>query len=181
MPDTLWNTLQSEAENSGQTTAEYVRSVLRSHVSGPDTQHDTQPNTQANTQPDTSLATRVDELEERVARLEAERERPGVDLQPAADETAGDVDAALSGWSHGRTDQEREASRTVARASLQWLRDAGTDVARRDVSLDELADQDPEGRNPDTIWKQVVRSAWSHAADRGYVDKPNSRRYRWVG
>lgn len=92
------------------------------------------------------------------------------------------IEAALRGWSYGRTDEEQEANRTVARSSLEWLRDEGGDEVRQsDVPTQMLADEDPDDRTPDTIWRSVVRGAWQHAAGQGYVDQPDSRAYRWVG
>jgi len=110
-------------------------------------------------------------------------------VEEAADEPepepVDDVDPiaeALKGWSYGRTDEEQAANDTVARKSLEWLRDeGGEEVKQEDVPLGELAEEDPEGRKPDTLWRSVVRGAWQHAAGRGYVEQPHSRAYRWGG
>ncbi|MDS0223803.1 hypothetical protein NDI54_20965 [Haloarcula sp. S1AR25-5A] len=88
---------------------------------------------------------------------------------------------ALAGWSYGRTDDEQAANRTVARASLEWLRDTGEPVRQSDVPLDGLAEDDPEERTPDTLWRSVIRGAWQHAVGQGYVEQPDSRSYKWVG
>lgn len=89
--------------------------------------------------------------------------------------------AALKGWSYGRNEQEREASATIARRALAWLREHGDAARKSDVPLEELAADDPVGRTPDTLWSQVVRDSWQHAKERGYVEKPKYRAYRWVG
>jgi hypothetical protein len=92
------------------------------------------------------------------------------------------IDDALRGWRYGRTDAEREASRQVAERATAWLRETPLDEVRKsDVPVEELADDDPEGRTADTLWTQVVRDAWKHAVDRGDIDQPTSRTYQWVG
>lgn len=92
------------------------------------------------------------------------------------------IEKALSGWSYGRTAEEQEANHSVARKSLEWLRDeGGEEVKQEDVPLGELEEDDPEGRKADTLWRSVVRGAWQHAAGQGYVAQPHSRAYRWVG
>jgi len=108
------------------------------------------------------------------------------DHSPAADEAAADepadvaIDDALRGWQHGRGEEEQEASAAVARRSLSWLRKTPLDEVRKsDVPLDEFADDDPLDRTAETLWSQVVRAAWEHAADRGYVDQPTYRSYAW--
>jgi len=152
---------------------------------------------------------RLDELEDRVDDLE-ERDRFGIAQsglsEPPADESAArqppeetapepvsptqppdeseDVDPigdALEGWSYGRTDEEQDANDSVARASLEWLRDEADGVVRQsDLPLDELAEDDPLGRKPDTLWRSVIRGAWQHATGQGYVGKPDSRGYEWA-
>jgi len=91
------------------------------------------------------------------------------------------IDEALSGWSYGRTDEEQAANDTVARASLEWLREAGDAVKQSDVPLDDMAEVDPEDRTQDTLWRTVIRGAWQHADGQGYVERPNSRAYTWAG
>jgi len=101
-----------------------------------------------------------------------------------ADEHADDADhigEALAGWSYGRTDEEQAANDTVARASLEWLRETGDAVKQGDVPLDDMAEVDPEDRTQDTLWRTVIRGAWQHADGQGYVDRPNSRAYTWAG
>lgn len=94
---------------------------------------------------------------------------------------AGEIAAALERWTHGRSEQERDASQTVAVRATEWLRDRGDAVRKADVPLDDLTDVDPQDRDPDTLWTQVVRDAWQHAAERGYVEQPHARAYRWGG
>jgi hypothetical protein len=92
------------------------------------------------------------------------------------------VTDALAGWRHGRGEEERAASREIAEQATGWLRDSPLDQVRKsDVPLDELADADPLDRDPDTLWTQVVRDAWQHAKEKGIVEQPHSRAYRWVG
>lgn len=91
------------------------------------------------------------------------------------------IEDALAGWSHG-DGEIRQASDHVARASLEWLRDQDAGKVRKsDVPLDELAADDPAGRQENTLWPKVVRSSWKHAVGRGYVEKVDARGYRWVG
>jgi len=122
----------------------------------------------------------------------APAERTGGEVQGSvetslADERAPereDVDhvgEALAGWSYGRTDEEQAANDTVARASLEWLRDTGEPVRQSDVPLADMAEVDPEDRKEDTLWRTVIRGAWQHADGQGYVDRPDSRAYQWVG
>lgn len=101
--------------------------------------------------------------------------------EATAGDTAAAVEDVLADWSHGRGEQEREASREVAREALAWLRDHGGEVRKTDVPLDELGEDDPLGRTTDTLWTQVVRAAFQHATDEGAVEQPTSRTYRWVG
>lgn len=96
-------------------------------------------------------------------------------------EPADPIADALAGWSYGRTEEEQEANRTVARASLEWLRETGESVRQNDVPLEELAEKDPEERTPDTIWRSVIRGAWNHATGQGHVEQPDSRAYKWSG
>jgi hypothetical protein len=107
------------------------------------------------------------------------------ELATAHEATAGDTAAAvedvLANWSHGRGEQEREASAQVAREALTWLHDHGGEVRKADVPLDELGEDDPLGRTTDTLWTQVVRAAFQHATEKGAVEQPTSRTYRWVG
>ena len=91
------------------------------------------------------------------------------------------TDAALAGWSYGRGDEEQAANHTVARASLEWLRETGDAVRQGDVPLDDMAEIDPEDRKEDTLWRTVIRGAWQHADGQGYVDRPDSRTYQWAG
>jgi len=91
------------------------------------------------------------------------------------------IDEALSGWSYGRTDEEQAANDTVARASLEWLRETGDAVRQRDVPLGDMAEIDPEDRKEDTLWRTVIRGAWQHADGQGYVERPDSRAYKWAG
>ncbi len=98
-----------------------------------------------------------------------------------ADTTPSDVASVLDRWSHGRTEAEQEASRQTAVGSLRWLRDHGETARKMDVPLDEWAADDPEGRTTETLWTEVVRSAWNHAVEQGAVEQPHSRGYRWVG
>ena len=100
-----------------------------------------------------------------------------VDTVPAEDP----IGDALAGWSYGRTEEEQAANDTVARASLEWLRETGDAVRQSDVPLEDLAEEDPEERKPDTLWRSVVRGAWQHAVGQGYVEKPDSRAYKWAG
>lgn len=84
-------------------------------------------------------------------------------------------------WSHGRSEVERAASHAVAERSLVWLREHGGEVQRMNAPIEEWAEADPLDRTADTLWNEVVRSAWSHAIEQGVVEKPHSRAYRWVG
>jgi len=111
-------------------------------------------------------------------------ERTPTDASGGGDDHAEDVDhiaEALAGWSYGRTDEEQAANDTVARASLEWLRETGDAVRQRDVPLGDMAEIDPEGRKEDTLWRTVIRGAWQHADGQGYVDRPDSRAYQWTG
>lgn len=102
-----------------------------------------------------------------------------------ADDSAGedndeeDDAAALAGWSHGRTDEEQQASQRVAEQGLTWLREYGEIARKSDVPLAEF--DDPLGRDADTLWTQVIRSSWQHCVEAGLVEMPHSRGYRWVG
>lgn len=95
--------------------------------------------------------------------------------------TANDpIDAALDGWTYGRGEDEQATNRSIARTSLEWLQDNG--VARQsDLPLDDVAEDDPKNREPDTLWRTVIRGAWEHAVDQGYVEHPHSRAYKWTG
>jgi hypothetical protein len=104
-----------------------------------------------------------------------------VESEPSEAGSEADVDDLLEDWAHGRGEQERQASDEVAREALLWLREHGGEVRKADVPLDELGEDDPLGRTTDTLWTQVVRAAFQHAAGRGAVDQPTSRTYRWVG
>jgi hypothetical protein len=106
---------------------------------------------------------------------------PATAHEATAGDTAAAVEDVLADWSHGRGAQEREASAQVAHEALTWLRDHGGEVRKADVPLDELGEDDPLGRTTDTLWTQVVRAAFQHATDRGAVEQPTSRTYRWVG
>ena len=111
-----------------------------------------------------------------------DEDRPGEHVGEMADEIAEDpIDEALAGWSYGRTDEEQAANDTVARASLEWLRETGDAVRQSDVPLEDLAEVDPEDRKQDTLWRTVIRGAWQHADGQGYVDRPDSRAYKWDG
>jgi hypothetical protein len=90
------------------------------------------------------------------------------------------IEAALDGWTYGRNEDERAANRAIARWSLEWLQDNGV-AQQADVPLAEAAEDDPEGRTPDTLWRSVIREAWEHAAKQGYVEQPHSRAYKWAG
>lgn len=105
------------------------------------------------------------------------------DEHASSDDTDGDaIEMALAGWRHGRNDEERAASRQVALEATEWLREAPIEEASRsDVPLDELADADPLDRDPGTLWTEIVREAWQHAADQEAIARPNSRAYKWVG
>ncbi|MFB6068623.1 MAG: hypothetical protein ABEJ90_01690 [Halobacterium sp.] len=87
MPDGLWDALEAEAEEQNRSTAEHIRAILRSHIEA-----DTQSNTQADTQADTQAITdRLDDLEERLAHLEAaniERTREEMDVSVVSDTDA---------------------------------------------------------------------------------------------
>jgi len=105
-----------------------------------------------------------------------------VEEQPKPVDDVDPITEALAGWSYGRSEDERAANQEIARKSLEWLRDEGGDeVKQQDVPLNELADDDPEERAADTLWRSVIRGAWNHAVGQGYVEKPHSRAYRWVG
>lgn len=99
----------------------------------------------------------------------------------AMSDTTDPIEDALTGWSYGQTDDEQGANTSVARASLEWLRETGDTVRQSDVPLDELAEDDPQDRQPDTLWRSVIRDAWQHAVGQGYVEKPDSRGYKWLG
>lgn len=95
---------------------------------------------------------------------------------------AGTIEDALAGWRHGRYEEEREASQEIAEQATEWLRETELPkVSKADVPLEDLAYGDREGRDPNTLWTEVIRDAWRHAADQGYVEQPNSRAYRWTG
>lgn len=91
------------------------------------------------------------------------------------------VEAALDGWSHGRNEAEREASQRIARSATEWLRDRAAPARKNEVPLDEFAADDPVDRTPDTLWTEVIKSAWTHASERGMITKPSLRKYEWVG
>jgi len=92
------------------------------------------------------------------------------------------IEDALAGWSYGRGDAEQETNDSLARSSLEWLRDEAEGTIRRsDVPLDELAEDDPQERDPDTLWRSVIRGAWQHAIGQGYIEKIDSRGYEWSG
>lgn len=93
------------------------------------------------------------------------------------DDERDDIAAALTGWSHGRNNEERQASQQVARAALAWLRDRDAAASRSDVPLQSF--DDPLDRTDDTLWTEVVRDAWTHAVEKGYLTKPHSRAYEW--
>jgi hypothetical protein len=117
---------------------------------------------------------------EREARADQSSPSLSTPSTPAERATENDeIDAALTGWSHGRGEAEREASRTVARTATEWLRDRTDPVRKADVPLAELVDIDPMDRGEETIWTQVVREVWDHAAEEGYVTKPSPRKYEW--
>ena len=99
--------------------------------------------------------------------------------EPAQAGSHADVDELLDDWAHGRSEEERQASDEVAREALVWLREHGGEVRRADVPLDDLHESDPLGRTEDTLWTQVVRAAFQDAAERGVVEQPTSRTYRW--
>lgn len=91
-------------------------------------------------------------------------------------------DGALDGWSYGRGEDEQATNQTLARRSLAWLRDTPTEpVQQGDVPLDEWAEDDPNDREPSSLWRTVIRGAWNHAVEQGYVEKPGKRSYVWVG
>jgi hypothetical protein len=99
-----------------------------------------------------------------------------------ADEQSKDaIETALKGWTYGRSDEEQAANETVAKASLEWLRETGDTVRQGDVPLDDIAEQDPRDRTKDTLWRTVIRGAWQHAAGQGYIERPDSRGYTWAG
>jgi hypothetical protein len=144
---------------------------------------------------------RTADLQEQLDRIEADvsavraavESEPGVasdepaaeaDLTPVKSEptqagSEADVDDLLDDWAHGRSEEERQASDEVARDALVWLREHGGEVRRSDVPLGEFRESDPLGRTEDTLWTQVVRSGFQHAAERGAVEQPTSRTYRW--
>ena len=102
-------------------------------------------------------------------------------VEDDGEQDTGPIGDALAGWSYGRTEEEQAANETVAKASLEWLRETGDIVRQSDVPLDEMAEQDPQDRKKDTLWRTVIRGAWQHADGQGYVDRPDSRGYQWAG
>lgn len=113
---------------------------------------------------------------------EEQQEKPEPVVTSDLPENKDSIQDALSGWRHGRDDQEQAASQEVAEQATEWLQETQLEkVSKSDVPLDELADDDPLGRDPETLWTEIVRSAWKHAVERGSIEQPNSRSYRWVG
>jgi hypothetical protein len=103
------------------------------------------------------------------------------DEQNVAPNTRRDVETSdvLEGWTHGRSESERDASRRVALDATEWLREHGECVKKSDVPLDEFADSDPEDRSTKTLWTEVVLDAWQHAIERGFIEQPKARHYQW--
>jgi hypothetical protein len=114
---------------------------------------------------------------------ESGRERGETPTEDTPEGSPPDVpDGALDGWSYGRGEGERTANQTLARRSLAWLRDTPTGpVQQGDVPLADWAEDDPRDREPATLWRTVVRGAWNHAVEQGYVEKPGKRSYAWTG
>lgn len=109
-------------------------------------------------------------------------ENPDTQQEEATETAESDaITEALDGWEYGRNEEERKASREVARNATEWLRESGETARKADVPLADIADDDPEGRAIDTIWTQVVREAWEHAVEQGFIAKPTARKYQWAG
>lgn len=133
---------------------------------------------------------RIADLEARVDDLEADTggESDGVGAwraiggeEPLGDpepEVVDDVREALEGWSHGRNKDERQRNREVAATALAWLRARDGAVRKGDAPLEAWSGD----RKVDTIWLEVIRDAWLHAAERGFVEHDSGKHtYEWVG
>jgi len=103
------------------------------------------------------------------------------EYEPDESEEPAVVERTLEGWSHGRNTEEQEASREIALKSLEWLSEQTATIRRSAVPLDQYADEDPRGRSPDSLWTEVVRDAWKHAAEEGVVERPTNRSWKWSG
>lgn len=110
-------------------------------------------------------------------------EEPEPEPEPdGPNDTGGEVltSEVLDGWDYGRSDEEQRANMKIATHATDWLRDSGRDVRRSDVPLEDLAESDPLDRSPDTLWSEIIRDAWQHGVEQGYIEKPHSRAYRWT-
>lgn len=112
------------------------------------------------------------------------------DMPPEVEQAIGDIaptpegneiDQALRGWSRGRGEDEQRASRDVAQEATAWLQARDEPVRKSDVPVQKFAENDPVDREVDMLWTQVIRNAWTHAVETGFVEQPNSRAYVWVG
>jgi hypothetical protein len=54
-------------------------------------------------------------------------------------------------------------------------------LAATESHLTTGINEDLVGRTAETLWTEVVRDAYQHAAGQGYVEQPHSRAYRWIG
>ena len=124
------------------------------------------------------------ELDEDPFRHPEPESEPRESTHPPAEDSSGvnQLDGALDGWEYGRGSAEIENNREIGRAALKWLRDDAADSARReDVPLERFEELDKQDRDVDSIFRSVIRGAWNHAAERGYVEKPDRFSYRWTG
>lgn len=96
--------------------------------------------------------------------------------------TAESIDDLLTTWSHGTTPEARKTNEQIARRSIEWLRDRGTDAQKMDLPLEEFAADDPQDRKPTILWENLIQDAWKHVIEEhGAITKPTYRTYEWVG
>jgi hypothetical protein len=88
----------------------------------------------------------------------------------------------LSGWSPGRSDDERIARIIGGRAALEWLRERDDHASGSDFKRALYPDHAPEDQGEDTFWKKTARPAVQRAVDAGLVEyREGHHDYRWVG
>jgi len=188
-PDELVEEIDAAAAAAGfNSRAQFLRQHLERTVSESESIN-------PNTDDIQALADRITALESAVRPLlEADTEppEPPREPQPQPEENTsesnrtqtatvgfdGELEAALDGFSPGRTRQERQERRETARELLEWLREQSHPVQKSDVLADLYGRLSLEGQGEKTFWVRLCRPALSHAAGRGFVDD-SGRSYEW--
>lgn len=202
IPESLYETLEEEADAQDLSFSEYARRILRNRKE----------HTPEYEEGYASIG-RVDELEERIAALEEPHEEPvtAEERQPAteavsepAEPTDGHTDSETPHmsvdagewhgllddpdvYSHKNPDSRRAQMLAAGSAALEFLRTAEEPVATGEFL--ELYERHPvDGQSPpgnaerpskETYWRKTLKPALDAAADAGFA-KQRSGSWDWV-